>query len=197
MIWEKTQISPSIHSHPLHELRRLSKGPRPGGSWTPLTPPKAQRIIHSEPFKDPLPPSMLPLDKVDELRLSKILHAPHHLPTSQAPFYQKAIHCRRFPHKVYSTYTKKKRLLAETTSMTVWLCRYKLISTRHKRSSGRPVSEAALYFGNLCVYEPSGYRKKPSDMQHSCATNACLEIHMLQTLVSFFLTHTMPLQVLV
>ena len=56
----------------------------------------------------------------------------------------------------------KKCVLAETTSMTVWLCRYKQISTRHKHSSGRPIIEAALYFGNLRVYEQSGLRKKSS-----------------------------------
>jgi len=30
---------------------------------------------------------------------------------------------------------------------------------RYKRSSGRSVSEAALHFGNLCVYEPSAFQK--------------------------------------
>jgi len=33
---------------------------------------------------------------------------------------------------------------------------------RHKSSPGRSVSEAAPHFGNLCVYEPSALRKKPS-----------------------------------
>ena len=33
---------------------------------------------------------------------------------------------------------------------------------RHKHHSGRSVSEAALRFGNLCVYEPSTLQKKPS-----------------------------------
>jgi len=33
---------------------------------------------------------------------------------------------------------------------------------RHKRRSGRSVSKAALRFGNLCVYEPSTLKKKPS-----------------------------------
>ena len=34
---------------------------------------------------------------------------------------------------------------------------------RSKRERGRYVSEAAPRFGNLCVYEPSALRKKPSD----------------------------------
>ena len=33
---------------------------------------------------------------------------------------------------------------------------------RHKCSSRRSVSKAAPHFGNLCVYEPSALRKKPS-----------------------------------
>ena len=32
-----------------------------------------------------------------------------------------------------------------------------------KRKRGRYVSEAALRFENLCVYEPSALQKKPSD----------------------------------
>ena len=32
---------------------------------------------------------------------------------------------------------------------------------RRKRSPGRSVSEAALRFGNLCVFKPSALRKKP------------------------------------
>ena len=35
-------------------------------------------------------------------------------------------------------------------------------SGRHKRSSGRSVNKAAPRFRNLCVYEPSALRKKPS-----------------------------------
>ena len=34
---------------------------------------------------------------------------------------------------------------------------------RSKRKRGRYVNEAALRFGNLCVYETSALRKKPSD----------------------------------
>ena len=34
---------------------------------------------------------------------------------------------------------------------------------RSKRERERYVSEAAPRFGNLCVYEPSALRKKPSD----------------------------------
>ena len=72
------------------------------------------------------------------------------------------------------------------------------ISTRHKHSSGRSTSEAALCFGNLRVYEPSGLHKKPSDMRHSSATNICLEIRTYAPNVGvILLTHTMPLQVLV
>ena len=40
--------------------------------------------------------------------------------------------------------------------------RHKRSSGRHKCSPGRSVSEAALRFGNLCVYKPSTLRKKPS-----------------------------------
>jgi len=42
------------------------------------------------------------------------------------------------------------------------LGRHKHSSRRHKRSPGRSVSEPALRFGNLCVYEPSTLQKKPS-----------------------------------
>ena len=42
------------------------------------------------------------------------------------------------------------------------LGRHKRISGRRKRSPGRSVSEAALRFGNLCVFKPSALRKKPS-----------------------------------
>ena len=61
--------------------------------------------------------------------------------------------------------------IAETISITVLLCRYKC-------SSRRSISEAALHFGYLCVYEPSTLQKKPSaslkkpsNLQCSCAVN--------------------------
>jgi len=57
---------------------------------------------------------------------------------------------------------------AETTSVTVPLCRY-------KRSSRRSVSEAVPHFTNLCVYEISALQKKLCDFRHSCDTNTCLE----------------------
>ena len=64
---------------------------------------------------------MPPLGKVDELcTLSTILHAPHHLPTShQVPLYQKAIHCRRFPHKVYNMYIQNN---VRWQKPLPWLC---------------------------------------------------------------------------
>jgi len=43
---------------------------------------------------------------------------------------------------------------------------------RSKRERGRYVSEAAPHFGNLCVYEPSALRKKPSGLRQSRAANA-------------------------
>ena len=49
-------------------------------------------------------------------------------------------------------------------SVTVLLCHYKL-------SSGRSVSEAALRFGNLCVYESNALWKKLPNLLHSCAAN--------------------------
>ena len=74
----------------------------------------------------------------------------------------------------------------ETVSITVLLCLYKRRSRRHKCSSGRSISEAAPCYGNLCVYEPSALRKKPtyfrkkpsdlrkkpSDLRCSCAANS-------------------------
>lgn len=48
-------------------------------------------------------------------------------------------------------------------------------SQRHKCSSGVSVNKAALRFGNLCVWNPSTLWKKPSNLRHSCAKNACLE----------------------
>ena len=50
-------------------------------------------------------------------------------------------------------------------------------SRRHKHSSGRSISKAALHFGNLCVYKPSTLCKKPSNFRHSCATNVHSEKH--------------------
>ena len=43
---------------------------------------------------------------------------------------------------------------------------------RSKRERGRYISEAAPRFGNLCVYEPSALRKKPSGLRRSRAANA-------------------------
>ena len=55
-------------------------------------------------------------------------------------------------------------------------------SGRHKRTSRRSLSEAALHFGNICAYKPSSLRKKPSNpwkkpsnLQCSCAANTRLE----------------------
>jgi len=59
---------------------------------------------------------------------------------------------------------------------------YKQSFGRHKSSSRRSLSEAALRFGNICVYKPSSLRrkpsnpwKKPSNLQCSCAAYTRLE----------------------
>ena len=69
----------------------------------------------------------------------------------------------------------------ETISVTVLLCHYKL-------SSGRSVSEAALRFGNLCVYESNALRKKLPDLRHSCAANTFQR--NVPNVNVIFLTHT-------
>jgi len=50
------------------------------------------------------------------------------------------------------------------------------------------MSKAALCFGSLCVYESSALAKKPSasNLQHSCAANACTFGKTLRTLASYF-----------
>ena len=57
---------------------------------------------------------------------------------------------------------KIRHIYVEATSITVLLPHHKRSSGRHKCSSGRSVSEAALHFGNLHVYEPSSLWMKPS-----------------------------------
>ena len=54
------------------------------------------------------------------------------------------------------------------------LGRHKCSSRRHKDNPRRSVSEAAPCFGNLCVYEPSALREKPSILGRSlliCGTS--------------------------
>ena len=80
--------------------------------------------------------------------------------------------CRKLNLACILRIKKKWRAFVETSSVTALHLYYKQSSGRHKHSSGRSISKATLHFGNLCIYKPSTLRKKPSNFQQSCATNA-------------------------
>ena len=61
---------------------------------------------------------------------------------------------------------KKRWTFLETISIAVLLCHYKC-------SSGRSISEAAPHFWNLCVYEPSTLRRKPSNSRKKTSDLWC------------------------
>ena len=48
---------------------------------------------------------------------------------------------------------------------------FRYCATSRLQSSGRPVSEAAQCFRNLCVHKPSTLCKKSSNLRHSCTAN--------------------------